>query len=111
MGGVVWKVIWASGWSYFFLGFLLGARMGRVVNLAEILKIEVGVYLRGGDAGVAEHFLHRAQITGRLQHMGGERMSQQMRVHVAGDALPDAPLFHAQLHHARRDALAALADK
>ena len=64
----------------------------------------MGINLSGGDAGVAEHFLHGAQIAGRLQHVGGERVAQQMRMHVAGDALFDAPLLHAQLHHARRNA-------
>ena len=101
MGGVAWKVILSFGWSYFFFGFLLGARMCRVVNLAEVLKIEMGVNLRGGDAGVAKHFLYGAQVTGRLQYVSGERVAQQMRMHVAGDALCDAPLLHAQLHHTR----------
>src|SRR5574340_1855813 len=90
---------------------LLGARMRRIVDLAEVLEIEVRVDLRGGDARVAEHLLHRAQVAGRLQHMRGERMAQQVRMYAAAQPLFDAPLLHAQLHHARRDAAAALADE
>ena len=39
------------------------------------------------------------QVAGRLQHMRGERMAQQVRVHVAGDALSDPPLFHSPFPH------------
>ena len=38
------------------------AWVGRVVNIGEMLKIEVGVDLGGGNIGVPEQFLHRAQI-------------------------------------------------
>jgi len=35
-------------------------------------EVEVRVDLRGRDAGVAEHFLHRAQILRGLQQVAGE---------------------------------------
>ena len=50
-------------------GFLFGTRMRAVINFCEILKIEMGVYLGGGDAGVTEHFLHGAQVATGLQYM------------------------------------------
>ena len=35
-------------------------RMGLIIHLGKVLKIEVGVNLGGGDVGVAEHFLDGA---------------------------------------------------
>ncbi|KAG1364898.1 hypothetical protein G6F59_018894 [Rhizopus arrhizus] len=46
------------------LAAALGARMRGVVDLGQVLEIEVGVDLRGGDVGVAEQFLHATQVTG-----------------------------------------------
>jgi hypothetical protein len=48
--------------------------VGRVVYLGQVLEIEVGVDLRGRDAGVAEHLLHGAQVAGGLQDVRGERI-------------------------------------
>ena len=41
----------------------LGARMGRVIHLRQVLEIECRIDLGRGDAGVAEQFLHGAQVT------------------------------------------------
>ena len=41
---------------------LLRSRVKRVVDFLEPRVVDVGVDLRRGDAGVAEHFLHLAQI-------------------------------------------------
>ena len=74
-------------------------RMRRVVGLGQVLKVQPGVDLCGGDVGVAQQLLHRAQITTALQHMAGKRVAQHVRVHRRGDArqlaaaveaLPDA---------------------
>ena len=59
-------------------------RVSRVVDLRERLEIEVRVDLRGRDAGVAEHLLHRAQVLRGLQHVAREGMAQHVRVHVLG---------------------------
>ena len=40
----------------------LGARMGLIIDQRQVLEIERGVDLGRTDAGVAEHFLHRAQV-------------------------------------------------
>ena len=56
-------------------------RMRRVVDLGQRLEVEVRVDLRGGDAGVAEHLLHRAQVLRGLQHVAREGMAQHVRVH------------------------------
>ena len=44
------------------------------------------INLRRGDAGVAEHFLHRAQVARRLQQMRGEGVAQHVRMNVARHA-------------------------
>ena len=67
-------------------GALPGARVGLVINLGKTLEIEVGINLRGRDIGVPEQFLHRAQIAGRLQHMGGESVAQHVRMNVLAEA-------------------------
>jgi hypothetical protein len=53
-----------------------------IVDAGEMLKIKVGVDLGRGDVGMAQEFLHAPQILTRLEQMGGERMPEQMRVHV-----------------------------
>src|SRR3990167_6939335 len=55
--------------------------MRGIVDLGERLEIEVRIYLRGRDAGVAEHLLHRAQVLRGLQHVAGERMAQHVPMH------------------------------
>ena len=97
--------------GFVWLMFFLGTRMRTVVDLGEVLEIEVGIDLCGGNAGVTQHFLHGAQVAGGLQHMRGEGVAQQVRMHAAGDALRDAALAQLQLHGARADARAVLADE
>ena len=85
--------------------------MRRVVDLGQRLEVEVGVHLRGGDAGVAEQLLHRAQVLRGLQHVRGERVAQHVRMHVLGEAAAARPGAEAGRHRARRDAPAARADE
>src|SRR5262250_2094987 len=66
--------------------FLLGARMCCVVDFREVLVVEVCIDLGGGDAGVSEHLLHRAQVSARLQHVRRERVAQHVRMYVLGEA-------------------------
>ena len=61
------------------LGF--GARMGRVIDLGQMLEIQPRVDLGGADIGVAEQLLHTAQVAAGLQHMAGKRVAQHVRVH------------------------------
>jgi hypothetical protein len=39
-----------------------GARMGGIVDARQVLKIQMGVDLGGTEIGVAEQFLHGAQV-------------------------------------------------
>src|SRR5512133_1964307 len=63
-----------------------GARVGGIVRLGQVLKVEPGVDLRRGDADVAEQFLHRAQVAAGLQQVAGERMAQHVRMHRRAQA-------------------------
>ena len=72
--------------------------MRGVVDLGQVLEIQVRVDLRGGDVGMAEQFLHAAQVAGGFQHVAGERVPQQVRMHALEQALPLRELAHAQLH-------------
>ena len=59
------------------------------VDLAEFLNVDVGVDLRGFHAGVAEHFLHVADVGTAAVHVGGAGMPPQM----AGAGFVDAAAF------------------
>jgi hypothetical protein len=57
----------------------LGARMKLAVNLFEPGLVDVGVNLSGREAGMAEHFLDRAQVSSVAEEVRGKRMTQEMR--------------------------------
>ena len=57
-------------------GFQLGTWMSGVVNLSQMLEIQVGINLRGGDVAMAQQFLDCAQIAGGLQQVRGKAMSE-----------------------------------
>ncbi len=46
------------------------------VHLPESVRGHVGVDLGGGDIGVSEHDLDRAQVGAALQQVGGKRVPQ-----------------------------------
>ncbi len=81
--------------------------MRRVVDPGQVLEVQVGVDLRGGNVGVAEQLLHRAQVAGGFQHVAGKRVAQQVRVDMPRHALLQRQRFQAQLHRARVDRRAA----
>ncbi len=85
--------------------------MRLIVDLGEMLKIEMGVDLRRGDAGVPHQLLHPAQIARALQHMRGKRVAQPVRIDVAGNAAFDSTRPECASHDGRTDALATLTEK
>ena len=56
--------------------------MRRVVDFGQMLEIEMRVDLRRSDTGVAKHFLHRTQITRRLQYMRSKRVAPVSYTHL-----------------------------
>ena len=85
--------------------------MGLVVDQGEMLEIQVGIDLSGGQAGMAQHLLHRAQIAGGLQHVGGEGMAQGVGMHMGRDAMSRRQPLQGQAHRRGADAAAAGAEK
>ena len=77
--------------------------MRRIVDFGQMLEIEMRVDLRRGNTGVAEHFLHRAQIAGGLQDMRGKRVTQHVRMNMAWQAELQGKLRQAQLNHPMTD--------
>ena len=46
--------------------------MGLVVHFCQMLEIQMGIHLGGGNVGVAEQFLDRTNITARLKQVAGK---------------------------------------
>ena len=46
----------------------------------DVVAVEVGVYFGCGNACVAEHFLHGAQVGAALDKVGGEGVSEGVLV-------------------------------
>ena len=57
-----------------------------VIDAGEMLKIKMGVNLGRADVGMAEQFLHAAEVTAGLQHMAGKGMAQHVGMHILAHA-------------------------
>ena len=68
------------------LPLLLVGRMVLEHRFAEVLYVEVGVYLGGGKVLVPEELLDDAQVRAVTEQVGGKRVAERMR----GDVLVDA---------------------
>ena len=77
--------------------------MKLLVNAGEVVGIDVGVDLGGGNVGVAEELLDDAEVGTMAKQVAGEGVSQDVRVDVLLDAgsagnvfddLPDATARH-----------------
>ena len=62
--GTVWK---RPGKSFLFRPW-----MGEVVHCRQMLEVQSGINLGGGDGRMSQHFLYSAQIAGRLQNVRSE---------------------------------------
>ena len=56
------------------------------MDALEAAGIDVGVALGGGDAGMAEHFLHMTEIDASGNQMGGEAVAERVRADVGRHA-------------------------
>src|SRR5207342_2793798 len=74
------------------LRFAFSPRMGSVVGAGQVGEIKVGVDLRRGDVGVAQQLLHSAQILTRFKQMRGKRMTEQVWIDAARQALATCPI-------------------
>ncbi len=55
-----------------------GARMGGVENAPQSLLTHMRVVLCGGEIGMTEKFLHRAEVRAAVEQMSGEGVAQRM---------------------------------
>ena len=94
-----------------FILAAFGSGVGLIVGFGQMLKIQMGIDLGGGQIRVTQQFLHRPQIAARLQHVGGEGMAQLVRMNMTRQRLLTAPLGQPQLHTAMADTPLSLADK
>ena len=78
----------------------MGPRVGLIVNLGDVLKIDMSIDLGGLDIGMPQEFLHRSNITARFQQMASEGVTQHVWVHV-GKSLPLGPQPHSLLDSPR----------
>ena len=53
-------------------------RMGGLVNLLELANRYLGVDLRGGEVGVAQHLLDESYVGSVLQHQCGHGVAEEM---------------------------------
>ena len=63
-----------------------GAGVGALVGLEQMRAVDLGIDLRGRQAGVAEQLLDGAQIRAGAEQMRGEGMAQRMRRRRLGQA-------------------------
>ncbi len=71
-----------------------------IVDLGQMLEIQMCVDLGRGDAGVAEQFLDRAQVSARLQQMAGKGVAQHVRMHVLLESACPRQSLQPPLHSA-----------
>src|SRR5262249_37368825 len=69
--------------------------------------VDGGVALGGGERGVAQQLLDRAQVGAGAQQVGGERVAQRVGRRALGEAKPAAQARHQPLHAPGRQRPAA----
>ena len=60
--------------------------MKRPVHFLEVFPVDVGVYFRGGDVGMAEEFLENADVRAAFEKVGGEGVTEGVGAGVLGNA-------------------------
>jgi hypothetical protein len=63
------------------------------VQLPQSISIHMCVFLSGGNARVAQHFLNGTQLRTTCKEMSGKTVSQGMRAHSTVNALAHDILF------------------
>ncbi len=66
-----------------------------LIHLRQFLPADMGVNLRGGDAGVPQHFLYMPKICAVIQHGGCRDMAKQVAGTKAfNSGKPDITRYH-----------------
>ena len=85
--------------------------MSEIVDLFKALDGDVGVDLGGGERGVAEQFLHTAQIGAGVEQVGGKTVTQAMRRQLGVKAAEIDVFLHHTLDGSGRDGSAVFIEK
>ena len=65
----------------------------------QVILVQMRVYLGGGDAFMAEHFLHGAEVGAALDEVRGEGVPERVWTHRLVDAGRHHPLLHEHEDH------------
>ena len=68
-------------------------------HLSDVVSIQVGVDLRGGDAFMAKHFLYGAQVCPSLDEVCGKGMPKSMWADVFLNPCLRSNFLDDQKHH------------
>ncbi len=68
-----------TAYPCFFGSYPLTARMKPRVDIHNLAVIDMRIDLRGGDVGMAEHLLDRADLGAMRQQMRGKAVAQHVR--------------------------------
>ena len=93
------------------IGYRSGPRVRLVVHCAQPRDRDMGVELGSGQAGMAQQFLHDAQISTALEQVGGRAVAQAVRTRIAGRASFAQELVDNPASGARVQATAAHAEE
>src|SRR5947207_14733322 len=85
--------------------------MKAAVNGPQALAVDVGVMLRGADAGMAQEFLHRAQVGAAGEQVRRETMPQRVRAHPPAQPQPPHVFLDNHPQHLARNLLTATTDE
>src|SRR5580692_3310662 len=90
---------------------ILRARVGGAISADQAFGVDFGINLRGGQRGVAEQFLDRADVAAAGEQVRGEGMPQRVRRCGLRQAERAAQPRHGELDEARRQRPALGADE
>ncbi len=81
-------------------------------GFAQVFPVEVGIYLGGGDAFVAKHFLYGTKVGSSFYEVGCKRVAESVRGNVLGDTCLLGQAFqHQEDHDAGQLAAAAVKEE
>jgi len=79
--------------------------------IPQVIPVQMGIYFRGGDAFVAEHFLYGAEVGAAFHEMGGKGVAEGVGRDAFGDARFLCQVFDDIEDHDPAKALAAFVEK
>ena len=85
--------------------------MRGVIGFGQMLEIQLGIKLGGGNVGMAKHFLDCPQILSGLQNVTGKTMAQHVGVNMGRQTCQFDKFCELTLYDAWADPTTSYADK